>query len=627
MYVIEVIPLTKGTSLSSLTYYSSSEYKEGTLVPIPIRGTTHQGLVVGSRPVSLAKTALKTATFSLRKLPPSSTAVVLPKNILETAKKLQALYPTQLGALLHVLLPPQIADGTQKVSPLDFHKGTGESTPHVLTDTTQNRYIAYTTHIREAFAHRGSVLFVVPTTTHITFAREHIKKGIEQRIVTFSSTHTKKEIAESYKALEDLSMAKVCIVTPAYAFIERHDFTTIIVEGCGSPYYIGKSRPYLDLRTALTTHAQVSGRSILFGDTLPRTEEESLRRSETYLTEHEHSTRLDFASTLVIAPHPKKESGEAFRILTTTLVDTIKRSLHQQGHVFLYSARKGLATLVTCFDCGYIFRCPDSGAPYSLVRTHKGETQERWFVSGASGKKVRAADTCPSCGGWRLSPRGIGVQQIYDEVQEVFPKIDSVLFDHTTATTHKKASALIERFYNQKKAILIGTHMALPYIHTPVDVTGVVSYEAMRATPTWRVDEYTLRTLLSLREKTHKDVVVQIRTEQDELLTLAQKGLIDTFYYDEIAIRKSLSYPPFAQFILFSFKGSLEHLRSTQEMLATTFGQEVVFYNAPEAEAGNTMRYALLRHSGPTKEYVAILEKCRSLPPHIKIEINPDRIV
>ncbi len=75
-------------------------------------------------------------------------------------------------------------------------------------------------------------------------------------------------------------------------------------------------------------------------------------------------------------------------------------------------------------DCAHIFRSPQSGAPYSLVRTYKGDTEERWFVCGASGERVRAADTCSQCGSWRLKERGIGVLITDHNVRETLGLTD-----------------------------------------------------------------------------------------------------------------------------------------------------------------------------------------------------------
>jgi primosomal protein N' len=117
----------------------------------------------------------------------------------------------------------------------------------------------------------------------------------------------------------------------------------------------------------------------------------------------------------------------------------------QKGRVFLYAARQGLAPAIVCYDCGYLFRCPESGAPYSLMRTYEEDTERRWFISSTSGKRVRASDTCPDCGSWRLREQGYGVQQVLDEVQALFPNTPTTLFDSTTASTRRKANALIQQ--------------------------------------------------------------------------------------------------------------------------------------------------------------------------------------
>jgi len=196
----------------------------------------------------------------------------------------------------------------------------------------------------------------------------------------------------------------------------------------------------------------------------------------------------------------KKEKKE-FALFTPEVIEAIQRTLAAKGSVFLYAARKGLAPLVLCYDCGYIFRCPDSGAPYSLLQTGSGDAMKRWFISSTSGKKVRANDTCPECSSWRLREQGIGIQQVIGHVRKIFKDAPVTIFDHTTATTHVKAKKLAQQFYDTKGAIMIGTSMALPYLTKSITATVVTSYEAARAIPTWRAEETLLSLLLDCGKK------------------------------------------------------------------------------------------------------------------------------
>lgn len=627
MFVIEVIPLQRAVSTASLTYYSGTDYPLGTLLKVPLRKGEVHAIVTSSKPVSVAKTALRTATFSLRKLAHQDSARILPQSLTKTAEVIGNTVPAQMGAILFAMLPQCIRDGEHMYPKTAFHKGAADYTPEILTDTTSNRFLAYRSLVREAFAHRGSVLFVVPTSAHVAHAKEKLEMGIENRIITFSSTLTRKGLHQSFEAFDDLSSAKLIITTPAFAFLDRHDITTILVECAASPHYASRSRPYLDTRKALKTYAKVTGRSILLGDTLPLATDEHKRREEIYTTHHEHSKRLAYSGSVIICEHPKKETGEEFSLTTKQLRDTMSRTLENRGHVFLLAARRGIASLVTCFDCGHVFRCPDSGAPYSLLRTFKGEEEQRWFVSATSGKKVRASDTCPSCTSWRLREQGIGIQKVYDHITKNFPKVDIFLFDHTTATTHKKAKAIMDNFYSSKKAILIGTPMTIPYFEKKVDVSAVVSYEATRFVSTWRADEVVLAGLLELREVTEKDVLVQTRTEIDDVLTYAQGGLIDQFYDSEIAIRKALGYPPFATFILLSWTGTKEQTLEIEAIVKKfLIDTNIATYNAPHSTQLQTVRFGLIRMQDE-RDLTPLMQKLKLLPPYIKIEVNPDKIV
>jgi len=488
--------------------------------------------------------------------------------------------------------------------------------------------MSYRSHIRQAFAHRGSVLFVVPTSAAVSSAKESLSQGIEKRVITFSSTHTKKQTEKSYESFEDLSSAKLIITTPNFAFLDRHDITTIIMEGCGSNHYKARTRPYLDARDVLKAYARVTNRSILLGDVLPRTEEEALRRDDVYETFDEHPKRLTFDGSFSVSQHKNKEGEKEFALFTPEVIEAIQRTLAAKGSVFLYAARKGLAPLVLCYDCGYIFRCPDSGAPYSLLQTGSGDAMKRWFISSTSGKKVRANDTCPECSSWRLREQGIGIQQVIGHVRKIFKDAPVTIFDHTTATTHVKAKKLAQQFYDTKGAIMIGTSMALPYLTKSITATVVTSYEAARAIPTWRAEETLLSLLLVLREKTTNQCFVQTRTDPDYILKYAERGLVDEFYDEEIMMRKALAYPPYAFFILLTWTGTQEQIIQAEKYVDTQLTTtKLQFYNSPLTTPKGITRHGLIRIDSKKWPDSILIEQLRNLPPSIKIEVGPDKII
>jgi primosomal protein N' len=632
MYVIQVTPLIRGTKLESLSYFSTVNYELGTFLQVPVRKKNQPAIVTSSKPVSESKTSLKSAAFSLRKLPVQKNPLVVPESIRKTATRLAEHYPASSGAIMYHLLPPDIRAGTFTHPHIITHQQQEDPTPQLLTARVDERFMCYQSHIRSTLARRGSILFVVPTTNDVAHAAHELSQGIKERVVTLSQTYSKKKREAALTQLLDFEQPKLIVTTAAYAYLERPDLQTIIIEQSASPHYVHRIRPYLDHRVALKAYAAVTGRSILLGDTLPTTEDEVQRRQDNFFTYGEEVKRIVFPAPLTYINQkdkPKPETESPFELFSPQLRKTVETTLEGRGRVFFYGARRGLAPLVSCIDCGFIFRCPDSNTPYSLLKSYKHGEESRWFVSSTSGKRIPAADTCEQCGSWRLRERGVGIQQVYDEWCALYPDHSVFLLDSETAPTARKAKKIIDDFYATKSAILIGTQVALPFLHRGVTVSAVISLDAARATPTWRADESLFRLLLRLRESTEREVLLQSRTPADSLIEHAKRGAVEKFYNDEIGLRQLLKYPPFVTFILLTWSGEPEVVRKAEEKLRSTLAEFAgEFYTNPHSTEKKMYQHVLFRvpieHS---EQYQKLNHVLRELPPFVKIEINPDRIL
>jgi primosomal protein N' len=630
MYVITVVPLKRGIILDALSYFGSQPYAPGTIVSIPLRNDSILGLVTESKEVSAAKTALRAATFSLRKLPIQEDVKVLGEAYIKTAEDLSKRYASSLGVILYHLLPPEIRSGELTLPHTHHLTKATPQTIQVLQAKKKERYLAFRSLIRETFAHSGSVLLVAPSSFDALELRDALEQGISDRVVLFTNSLTKSELRKSYEALEDFSKTKLFIATPSYALIERHDITLVIVEHARSPYYKELTRPYIDYRDVFTAHARHTGRTTIFADLLVRTEEEHLRRSELYHTFGETPKRIELPGKLEMIEMTRKEDDSvAFRLLSSEVVTAMKEVRKKRGRIFLFAARRGLAPVVACMDCGYIFRSKESGAPYSLVRTtSKDGVEKRWFVCGSSGERVPAHDTCTACGSWRLRERGIGIQQVYDELHKLFPTAPTIIFDHMSARTYKKATFLRDTFYKTKGAILLGTHMAVPYLTEEVDLSVVVNMDALLATPTWKLDEENLALLLKLREETRGTVYVQTRAPKTDVLTHAKNGSVEAFYTEELDLRKSFDYPPFAAFIHLTWQGAPDVVKKLEAQVSSILKDfPLSIYQCPTATSSNPIMYGLIRlpSSSWPEEKLAIA--LRLLPPAVRVVINPDKIV
>lgn len=629
MFVVDVIPIGRGVSIGSLSYFSSEQYERGTIVTIPVRNKMMSAVVMRAVEASATKTALRAATFSLKRLPEQERLTSLPPSFMAAVDALAEYYATQPGAVLFSLLPTEIRNGTIPLPFTTIEQQRVHVTPEIFQATVEDRSVSYRSIVRQAFANNTSVIVVTPSGGDVDRITNLLSTGIKKHVIVLNRAIGVRELRKSYERIADMSHPVVIIASPQYAFIERSDISTIILERSRGNGYRSSQRPYIDFLHALEVHSSICGRRVIIADTIIRTEDEWRLRNDLAQPLEEHPKRLALPGTLSVRHMLDTSDGVAFPLFSEELVTTILKTIDKKERVFLFAARRGLAPIVACVDCGHIIRSPESGAPMSLHRKMVNGLEERYFVCNVSGQKTKAKDLCPQCGSWRLRERGIGVQQMYDELKKMLPEEHLILFDHTTANTPKKADQLITSFYDTKKSIMVGTALALPYLTKLVETSAVLSMDSLRAIPSWRQQEELFSTILTLREKTSGTVLVQTRTTaDDEMLKHAAKGDTSWFYGEELAAREACTYPPYFVFIHLTWtcpEGADDTLaRDVEERLAQF---EPHIYEAPAYNGTKRTRYALIRVPQAAWPDDLLVDAVRSLPPSVRVIINPNRIV
>jgi len=632
MFVVEIMLLGANAGQASYSYFSTVSYEKGTILSVPMRSKLEDGVVLASTEAHTLKTALRAATFSLRKLPIQDNPPQLSKELMETAELESDYLGASLGATLRALLPEdefQLQLYTKKDTAIEMPVRSSRE-PSILSDGTHGRTVTLKGIVRESFANKESVLIVAPTRAECERIHRDLKPGIIDRTVLVGSGFGKRRKEDAVEAITESTQPILIISTPAYAHIARADIGTIILENSRAVGYKARRRPYIDFSHSLSTFAKLIRAKLILADNIPKTEQVYRVEEESKNSEAVPLHRLVPNGTVRIVEQQKdNDSRQPFKLFAPETIATIEHTLADNGRVFIFCARKGLSSIVGCIDCGTILRDPQTDSPLSLHSTMEDGVEKRWFYSAQSGYRKPASDLCPSCGGWRLRERGVGVQSVVRDLADYFPKKTPLLFDSTTASSHKKARAIEAAFFEGGGSILVGTSFALPYISQAVDLSVVSSLDSLLALPSWRQAEDSLGTLLTLREKTLHTVIVQTRhTVASDILADAVSGDTVAFYTRELALRKEYQYPPFSTFVLLSYKGKKAMLTQIEKDLGNTFNDSAPqFYGMPFSEEGLFTRHALMRFPANEWPRKDVSERLRALPPYIKLEINPDRIV
>jgi primosomal protein N' len=630
MYLTVVIPVSKGTSIDELSYYSAVLYPVGSFIQVPIRGTDKPALVVASEKVSNVKATLRTNAYALRKIKRQRSKQIVTKEFIRAVERTARYHASTTGAVLFSAIPKLLFEHPgisqeRLLSPKP--KLRGFIIPRLYQGLAQNRVEFYRTSIREAFAAGGSVFITVPSSADAERVYEELVGGIES--YSFLLHNALSKGVQSERVAQILACDHpVLIVAPAtFLSLPRLDLATIIVEREGSSLYRSRTRPFLDTRVLAHELATELGGQLFLADLPLRIEsihKRELGEYEEIVTGH-HRMHFPTRAEIVNLQGTATSTKKAFQAVDSDLLRRIVETGEHGGRTFLYVARRGLSPVTLCRDCGTVVTCKECGASVVL---HKG-TEENYFLCHSCGSLRHARERCAYCQSWRLETFGIGTELVERELTTALPgRVVSVL-SSDTAKTHAQTKKIIASFYNTPTSILVGTEMALPYLTKHIPLVGVVSLDSLLSLASWNIYERIASTLTRLREVAGEELLLQTRKPEVDILRTVIGGNFSGFYRSELRARKTLGYPPHTVIIKISVLGSqqdcTEKMEDARKKLVPY--ELISFSRFLKAPGGKFVLHGFLRITREEWPDDELLVRLRSLPPSYTIAVDPDTIL
>ena len=640
MQILTVAPIVRGALQGALTYFSKEPIAVGMVVVVPIRTREVPAIVLESREASEEKSSLKTSEYSIRKITRTKPRRIWLSSFLKAVEATSNLSAQKLGEVLLALTPKAILDAhlEGEVSEPKIVENEGHHEILAVQGSTSMRYEAYQRHVRESFARHESVYICAPTEEDVLRASQEIGHGIESYTFALHSSVTKKKILELWKNILKEEHAVLVVGTAQYLSLPRH-FKTIVLDEEHSHAWKMISRPLLDLRVFIEEYARAGESRLIIGAPILRAEtHERIKSGEIGEFGRIAFHARENVKTFLIDPRKEEKSvkertGKREMVLVTKeLRELLQNAFENNERVLLLSARKGLAPVTTCGDCGALVRCPECETPLVIHKKESAGTATQIFVCHGCGymrvPENNVNETCPVCGGWKLQGVGIGIDRIDDEIKKLFPKVQRFVLDSDHAKTKTQAKKIMDKFEKSEGGILIATPMALPFV-SKVENTAIVSIDSLFAIPDIRMSERIFALILALREKTDGVLLIQTRADDTSILDQALAGDILDFTENELTIRKAFSYPPFGTIIKITLRGKRAEVLSEMERLKTFLGNYSPIVPGTLARgAKNIFRmHMILKLAQGNWPNIELLNKLRALPMQFTIEVNPDNLL
>jgi primosomal protein N' (replication factor Y) len=225
-----------------------------------------------------------------------------------------------------------------------------------------------------------------------------------------------------------------------------------------------------------------------------------------------------------------------------------RRALSGARKAILLLNRRGWSNFLACRSCGKVWECPHCDVSLVLHRA------EGAVACHHCGHRERVPSRCDACGSPSVARHGAGTERLEAELAEA---LDVPVFrlDADTAGVKDAVPALLARFAEAPAGLLVGTQMVAKGHDFPDVTLGVVvDADATLRFPDFRAEERTFALIAQLAGRAGRGpaggrVLVQTTTPDAPSIVAAARHDSAGFVAEELARRRALDYPPFADLI------------------------------------------------------------------------------
>jgi primosomal protein N' (replication factor Y) len=646
MNLITVIPLTRQKVAETLSYFTSSEISIGAIVSVPLRSRTIHGIVIETKPVADIKAEIKDAPYEIRKLGKVKSNAFFSAEFMEACGILANYYAANAGSVINAVTSDILLEKANKIiapvgapsrdsSSLISQEKSGEI--YAVQGDDEDRMSSWRSLIRQEFAKKKSIVFHAPTIEDSEALFSALRKGIEDYIFKLNGNVTKKKILETWQQIAQTDHPIVVIAAGSFSTLPRADISVVVLERENSRGWISPKAPYLDLRRALETIAARQGKTLFLADSLLRIETlYRLDRNEIdpgspfkwRSVSGAKDSLVNMLNAETLASRDENASGKKrFRVISPELESVVEKNREDNSHLFIFAVRRGLASITVCDDCETIVTCKNCSAPAVLHASRV--SGNNFFLCHKCGEIMNADISCEKCRGVRLTPLGVGIDRVEQEIREKFRGVEIVKVDADITKTDKQINLALEKFKEKPGSVLLGTELALARIREKVDHVAVASLDSLLALPDFRAPEKIMYTLVRLRSLATRTILAQTRKPEEKIFEYGLKGNLSDFYRGILDERKRFFYPPFSTLIKITISGKKDAIAVMMaDIRKLASPREIDIFPAFTSTAkGNSVIHGLIKvpaNEWPDSDLVA---KLKSLPPNVGVRVDPESLL
>lgn len=426
----------------------------------------------------------------------------------------------------------------------------------------------YMNLVKKAMEEGKDSIILIPEISLTPQMVERFKGRFGRDVAIF---HSKLSDGERFDEWMRVKMGKVKVAIGARSaiFLPFSNLGLIIMDEEHEGSYKSDSDPKYHARDIADLKSHIEGCKVVLGSATPAVDTYYRTTTGEY-TLITLSERADGALLPQIKVVDMREElmNDNKSIFSASLFSGLKQTLENKEQAILFLNRRGFSTFVSCRKCGYVFKCRNC----DIALTYHNHASN--LTCHYCGAKRELVNTCPRCKSKYVKYFGIGTEQLEEQVKKVFPEAKTLRMDFDTTREKHSYEKIYNSFRNQEHNVLIGTQMVAKGLDFPeVTLVGVIAADLSLNLPDYRANERTFQLITQVsgragRGKKPGKVVVQTYSPESFSIRYAVENDYISFYKEEIEIRRSMNYPPFAKILAINLSSEDEKLliKSIQDL-------------------------------------------------------------
>ena len=407
--------------------------------------------------------------------------------------------------------------------------------------------------IFKAIERGDQVLYMLPEISLTPQMVFRLQSRFGKNVTVYHSKFSIHERTEVWNnVLNNSSKARVVVGTRSAIFLPFYQLGLIIIdEEHELSYKQFDPAPRYHARDSAIILSQIYGAKILLGSATPSIESSfNLMKAKfggVQLNERYGNIELPEIVTIDLKlSYKKKEMNGAF---SQTLIDAIETTLANDKQVILFQNQRGYAPVMECLDCGHTPQCSQCDVTLTY---HQPSNQLKCHYCGFT---IAAPIQCHGCGGIHLQTKGVGTQQIQEQVESFFPGVKTARMDWDTTRGKWAFDKLINAFVEGDIKILVGTQMVVKGLDFQnVHLVGVLNADHLLNFPDFRAHERTYQMLSQVsgragRKNIRGKVLIQTYQPQHPIIQQVIRSDYEGMLDQQLKERIEYHYPPYYRLI------------------------------------------------------------------------------